>query len=100
MAVTQMRDRMTWNPQDPAPYESAWSIFAKLMALNYCRPAEIANAIKYRGLKTLRKIEFRNSAWIDFARFGALLNVDPNRLRAGFLDQLGFPQFSTDQDSG
>lgn len=100
MAVTLMRERMTWNSQDPAPYESAWSIFAKLMALNYCRPADIANAIKYRELKTLRKIDFRNSSWIDFERFEELLNVAPNRLRAGFLDQLGFPQFSTDQDSG
>ena len=95
-----MRDRMTWNPQDPAPYESAWSIFAKLMALNYCPPSDIANNIKYNGLKTLRKIDFRNSSWIDFERFGALLNIDPNRLRAGFLDQLGFPQFSDDQNSG
>ena len=81
-----MRDRMTWNSLDPAPYESAWSVFAKLMALNYCRPTDIANTIKYSEIKTLRKIDLRNSSWIDFERFGALLNVDPNRLRAGFLD--------------
>lgn len=89
-----MHDRMTWNPADPAPYESAWSVFVKLMALNYCKPRDIAELIRRNGSRTSRKLEFRDSTWIDFERFGALLDIEPDRLRTGFLDQLGFPQFT------
>lgn len=95
-----MYTRMTWNPSDPAPYESGWCIFAKLMALNFCSPAYIASAIKFADQKRRNHLNFRDSSWIDFDRFGELLGVAPNRLRAGFLDQLGFPLFNYEEKRG
>lgn len=94
-----MNTRMTWNPIDPAPYESAWSVFVKLMALNFCKPADIADAIKQPDLSPMRYLAFRDSAWIDFDRYGVMIGVNQKRLRAGFLDQLGFPKFSSRYDS-
>lgn len=86
-----MLTKMTWNPIDPAPYESAWSIFAKLLMLNYCLPLDIAKEIKIAKCKEMDGLDFRDSSWIDFDRFGMLLNVDPCRLMDGFLDRFGFP---------
>lgn len=85
------QERMVWRSVDPAPYESAWCIFLKLIALNYCRPAFVARKIKRREFPTLSELPFEESHWIDFKKFSSLLRVDHSRLRAGFLDQLGFP---------
>ncbi len=89
-----MHERLTWNPFDPAPYESAWSVFGKLLALNFCKPADITNAISRQECTDSKYLVFRDCNWIDFDRFSDLIGVAPNRLRAGFLQQLGFPQFS------
>lgn len=89
-----MSERLTWHPFDPAPYESAWSIFSKLLALNFCKPADLGHLIRRQGCATARRLDFRDSSWIDFKRFSSLIGVTPNRLRVGFLDQLGFPQFT------
>ncbi len=86
-----MHERLTWNPLGPAPYESAWSVFVKLMALNFCKPLDIAQAIARSTVPVPNTLDFRQSDWIDFERYGRLLGVAPSRLRAGFLDQLGFP---------
>lgn len=88
-----MHERLTWHPFDPAPYESAWSIFCKLIALNFCKPADIANAIRRRGGSELISLAFRDCDWIDFDRFSELTGVASNRLKAGFLQELGFPVF-------
>lgn len=88
-----MNERLTWHPFDPAPYESAWSVFGKLLALNFCKPADIANAIRRQGCADSKYLVFRECDWIDFDRFSDLIGVAPNRLRAGFLQQLGFPRF-------
>ncbi len=89
-----MYERLTWHPFDPAPYESGWSIFSKLLALNFCKPADLGRQIRWHGWAASRRLDFRDSSWIDFNRFSRLIGVTPNRLRAGFLDQLGFPQFT------
>ena len=89
-----MHERLTWHPFDPAPYESAWSVFGKLLALNFCKPADIANAIRRQGCADVKYLAFRDCDWIDFDRFSDLTGVAPNRLKAGFLQQLGFPRFS------
>lgn len=88
-----MHERLTWHPFDPAPYESAWSIFCKLIALNFCKPADIANAIRRSGGAELISLAFRDCDWIDFDRFSELTGVASNRLKAGFLQELGFPVF-------
>ncbi|AAZ97270.1 hypothetical protein Tbd_1317 [Thiobacillus denitrificans ATCC 25259] len=90
----------TWNPAWPLPYESAWGLFAKLLALNYCTPADVAQAIAKQGIPSPREINFRDSSWIDFDRFSGMLGVHPDRLRRCFLDQLGFPHVSPDLARG
>lgn len=46
-----------------------------------------------RGGGDSRDLAFRDCDWIDFDRFSELTGVMPNRLKAGFLQQLGFPVF-------
>lgn len=83
--------RLTWNPVAPAKYESAWSIFIKVMYHNYLHPIELADLIKKDGFAKRRINIFyaTDSQWIDFEKFGSLLGVAPARLKTGFLDQLG-----------
>lgn len=94
-----MYERLTWHPFDPAPYESGWSIFIKLLALNFCKPTDLEHLIRKQGCAITRNLEFNDSSWIDFGRFSSLIGVTPNRLRAGFLDQLCFPQFTYSHDT-
>lgn len=92
--------RFTWNPTLPLPYESAWGLFSKLLALNYCNPADIAEAIVKRGVIPPLELNFRDSSWIDIDRFSDMLGVHPYRLRLCFLDQLGFPHVTPDDRGG
>lgn len=83
---------LIWQPCAPSPFESAWSIFAKLLALNEQRPHEIVRLIAGSDVPLPRRggLNFRTSDWIDFQRFGKTLKIDSIGLRAAFLDQLGF----------
>jgi hypothetical protein len=85
------RERLTWDARSPAPYESMWAIFLKLMALNCASPATLYSVITHSndGLSPAGRLNCADSAWIDFERFAGLLNVEERRLRNGFLDQLG-----------
>lgn len=73
-------------------------LFVKLLAHNFCSPKVTAQAIAKPGFVWNGVLEFRDSSWIDFPRFAAALNVSPDRLRACFLDQLGFPQTTPASD--
>jgi hypothetical protein len=84
----ELGSRLIWQSNSPAPFESAWSIFAKLMALNGQKPDRIASFIADSGYR--RSLRFRDSSWINIARFSTALGVDQARLRQAFLDQLGF----------
>lgn len=90
--ATQLGSKLIWQGQSPAPFESAWLIFAKLLALNAMRPTKIRSLIVDQNRVDARKgdLEFRDSSWVDFDRFSNALGVNQNRLRAAFLDQLGF----------
>lgn len=90
--------RFTWNPVLPRPYESAWGLFSKLLALNYCRPVDVAAAIVKDGIPHPQKLNFRDSSWIDIDRFSEMLRVHPNRLKRCFLDRLGFPHVTPNED--
>lgn len=97
MQVFSRTSRLTWNPSGPAPYESAWSIFSKVLHHNHLTVSEFVPLIsKSDDLKT-RNISLRHllhkSEWIDFDRFGKLLKVSPARLQTGFLDQLHFHHY-------
>lgn len=90
--ASQLGSKLIWQGQSPAPFESAWLIFAKLQVLNPVRPMKIRSLIvdQTRSDASKGDLEFRDSSWIDFERFGNTLGVDESRLRAAFLDQLGF----------
>jgi len=63
------------------------------MAVNYLTPQTVWDVITNRPSEEAKdkKLLIHDSRWIDFDRFSAALEVAPNRLRKGFLDQLGFP---------
>jgi hypothetical protein len=82
--------RLTWNSLCPHPYESGWSVFAKVLAVNYMRPHELVEIIKKRDVEKGHRLTHLDSSWIDFERFGAALGVASYRLRQCFLDELGF----------
>lgn len=83
--------KLIWQEISPAPFESGWSIFSKLIGLNAISPRKVAQLIcKPDGDKFWKSnLYYKDGAWIDFDRFGQLLNVDPDRLRTGFLDTWG-----------
>ena len=80
--------RLVWQNLSPAPFESGWSIFIKLLCLNQNSASLIARMLsndRYRK----QRIDYLDSDWIDFDAFGNALSVTPYRLKQGFLDQLG-----------
>jgi hypothetical protein len=89
--------RLTWNPVAPAPFESAWSIYTKILAHNQMKIGELANLIRKSNipLKETNALDFRSSKWIDFEKFGQLLEINPERLKTGYLDQLGFYPYTS-----
>ena len=90
--ASQLGSKLIWQGQSPAPFESAWLIFAKLEAMNVMQPKKLRSLIVDQTRSDADKgdLEFRDSSWIDFERFGNALGVDESRLRVAFLDQLGF----------
>lgn len=89
------RYRLIWGDNGPAPFESGWSIFVKLVALNMELPSYVAEIVRQHSSEmepqsTTRDIVYWDSRWIDFRRFSYALGVDQNRLKNGFLGQLGF----------
>lgn len=88
----KLGSKLIWQGIAPAPFESAWSIFAKLLALNAVSPARVCSIIAdpMSNSSTWNALDFRDSSWVDFNRFSSALGVNENRLRAAFLDQLGF----------
>ncbi len=81
--------KLIWQSNSPAPYESSWSIFTKLLLLNVMKPQQLAmhisNFDKSPGL-----LKTNNSNWIDFNKFADCLETSPENLKQGFLDQFGF----------
>lgn len=83
--------RLTWHPELQLPFESGWSIFQKIKVLNNMQDHEVAQLIARQPVP-FRKGRLRDcadSSWIDFERFGELLDVPERELRNGFWDQLG-----------
>lgn len=84
---------MIWSSCAPAPFESGWSLFAKLLLLNGMHANHITAQISVHNfpIPLGPALNFRTSEWIDFHRFSLALGVEQDRLRSAFLDQLGFP---------
>jgi hypothetical protein len=85
-------ENLSWSAFAPAPFESAWSIFLKVLSHNYIDVNHLKLLIQHDAYrdKKYNPLNFSDSRWIDFNKFGMLLGVDPGRLKNGFLDQLGF----------
>lgn len=87
-----MKNRLTWHQSGPLPFESSWSIIAKVLALNHISFIELVRLIQ----KSDGRVEhvhprlFLKSDWVDFSKFSELLGVEVTQLQTGFLDRLGF----------
>ncbi len=86
----ELSARLTWDPVYPFPFESAWSIFAKMVAYNNVSLEECIRLVALPGKMVKFRHNWRDSAWVDFTKFSQVLGVEEKRLRQGFLDQLGF----------
>lgn len=80
--------KLIWQQTAPAPFESGWSIFAKLILLNQTKPYQLAGLLKLPEAEDNNKLRFRSSDWIDLEQFAEMLSINPNRLRQCFFDQL------------
>lgn len=94
--------KFTWNTDSPAPFESSWMIFAKIMALNYSKPHVVWDVITAHSSaeRKGKRLLLHHSEWINFERFSDALGIKANRLKKGFLDQLGFAVSTTDIAAG
>jgi|GEM_PF-967418 len=81
---------LTWDPREPAPFESAWSIFLKILSINQITMQELARLIKKEKFENSNNDLHLDSNWIDFKKFSNLIDVSETKLRNGFLDQNGF----------
>jgi hypothetical protein len=94
MPLVSSLERLTWGGKAPAPFESAASMFLKIMILNSLTFRELTEIIKSKSTGALPPWpDLRKSAWIDFGNYSALLRVDQKWLKQGFLDWLGFDVF-------
>lgn len=91
--------KLIWENSAPAPFESGWSIFAKLILLNGSHTNHIVSLISNPEPLPSGKtgLDFRHSDWIDFQRFSNALGIQQERLRLAFLDELGFANQSDEE---
>ncbi len=80
--------KLIWQQTAPAPFESGWSVFSKLLLLNQIKPSQLASLLQSPDVENNNRLRFRNSDWIDLEQFSEMLSVNPNRLRQCFFDQL------------
>lgn len=83
-----MKQRLIWNKEDPAPFESGWSLFAKAVLLNRLRLPVVFELISCDGVAP--SSHDHTGKWIDFKKFSSLVLVPQETLRQSFLDTLGF----------
>lgn len=65
--------KLIWQQTAPAPFESGWSIFAKLILLNQTKPYQLAGLLKLPEAEDNNKLRFRSSDWIDLEQFAEML---------------------------
>lgn len=82
--------RLTWDPEGPAPYESAWSIFVKVRSLNYLRASEMQSLLSSDSGNFQREQAFISSNNWHLERISLLLGIERSRVDTAFLDCLGF----------
>ena len=82
--------RLTWDKNGPAPYESARTVFKKIMQINEISFVELFDIIRKDSVQGLPENFLTNGHWIDFYKYSRILRIDECLLRQGFLDQSGF----------
>ena len=82
--------QFTWHKHSPAPFESAWCVFAKILALNHTKPKDIFDLLSNYSNKSKKILSTIDSSWVDFDKFAFALSSKTNILKSCFLDQLGF----------
>src|SRR3546814_7279502 len=85
-----MVNRLTWDPHGPAPFESAWSVFLKVLSTNRMTTQELIDLIQKDNLSRnsgRKKYDHFSDEWVDFDRYAQVLNVNADRLKQGFLNQ-------------
>jgi len=89
----QTEGRLTWSPGHILPFESAWMICAKVMAINLLQWRELKKLIKIPAEQLdSRTNPFIYGRWLSISKFASLLGEPYNRIEKGFLDSLGFPE--------
>lgn len=83
--------RLTWLAGSVAPYESAWSVFARVMATNYLTWKELRLLVASSTLAATSGSAFLSAHGIALDRYAAMLGECRDVLETGFLDTLGFP---------
>src|SRR3546814_533023 len=88
--INKISDRLTWDSHAPGPYESAWSVFLKVLTINRMTMLELETLIEREPVPKNSGVHRNhlNGDWIDFDRYASLLGVTVERLKEGFLDQL------------
>jgi hypothetical protein len=81
--------KLIWQEISPAPFESAWSVFGKILLLNALRSNQLIALIAKESSRHLKKLDHLNPDWIDFNKFSDLLGVDKKRIMQCFPTSLG-----------
>lgn len=85
--------RLTWNPGSIAPFESAWSVFAKVMATNFLTWEELRRLLSEPSpVAEMSENEFLSCQWLSLDTYASLLRESRAAIEMGFLDALGFPK--------
>ena len=92
-----MSDRLTWDAHAPAPYESGWSVFLKVLSINRMTMRELERLIEQDSVpkNDNKSRNYLDGHWINFERYAGFLGVAAERLKEGFLDQLGVAPIET-----
>ncbi len=86
-----IRQRLTWDPRGPAPYESMWSILLKVAALNSLSAAELHGLLSpVQSARTRRNVRLSSIDLTEVRPAAHFLGITESRLKAGSLEALGF----------
>lgn len=84
--------RLTWTPGSIAPFESAWMVFARVMAMNCLTWQEVRHLLSTSpGVPDTSETEFLSGRWVSIGAYASLLRESRLAIERGFLDTLGFP---------
>ncbi len=85
--------RLTWSPGHILPFESAWMVCAKAMAINHLKWSELKRLIAISRSQLDSRINpFISGRWVDIDKFSRLLGEPYEMIESSFLSVLGFPE--------